>query len=127
MSFRRYAQVVTAIAVTSLALLWPFAGALGARGFRAAAVGTALAVANTLVAYRLVRWSQDRPTVAFFRAILGGTLVRMTALLLVVAGALRGAGLPAAPLILSLLGHFVAFLALETAVVWPAAPRPEPR
>ena len=127
MSLGRYAQAVGAIAATSLALLWPFAGALGERGFRAAALGTGLAVLNTLAAYALVRWSREWPTVAFFRAILGGTLVRMAVLLLAVLVALRGAGLPAAPLVACLLGHFMAFLALETATVWRPVPRPEPR
>jgi len=116
-SFGRYAQVVTAVAAVSLALLWPLAGRLGAGGWAAAAWGAALAVLNTLAAYRLVLWSQGRPTVPFFRAILGGTLVRMTLLLLAVAAGLRAAALPALPFVVSLLGHFAAFLALETAVV----------
>ena len=117
MSFSRYAQLVTAVAGASLALLWPLAGALGPGGWAAAAVGAALAVLNALAAYRLVVWSQSRPTVSFFRAILGGMLVRMTLLLLAVAVALRAASLPAVPFVVSLLGHFVAFLVLETAVV----------
>lgn len=117
MSFARYAQVVTAVAVVSLALLWPLAAALGAGGWAAAAGGAALAVLNTLAAYGLVRWSEGRPTSLFFRAILGGMLVRMALLLAAVAVALRGARLPAVPFVVSLLGHFVAYLILETVVV----------
>lgn len=117
MSFARYAQLVTAVAGVSLALLWPFAGRMGAGGWPAAACGAALATLNTLAAYRLVRWSDGKPTVAFFRAVLGGMLVRMALLLVAVVLALRVAGLPAAPFVVSLLGHFVAFLVLETAVV----------
>ena len=127
MSFGRYAQVVTAVAGVSLASLWLLAGRLGAGGWAAAAWGAALAVLNTLAAYRLVLWSQDKPTVAFFRAILGGMLVRMALLLLAVAVTLRSATLPAVPFVISLLGHFVAFLALETAVVSRPAVQPEAR
>jgi hypothetical protein len=126
-SFSRYAQVVTVVAGVSLALLWPLAGALGPGGWSAAAWGAILAVLNTLAAYWLVRWSEDRPTVWFFRAILGGMLVRMTLLLAAVILALRVAGLPATPFVVSLLGHFMAFLALETVVVSRPAVRTEAR
>jgi hypothetical protein len=126
-SFGRYAQVVAAVAGVSLALLWPLAGRLGAGGWAAAAWGAALAVLNTLAAYRLVLWSRGQPTVPFFRAILGGTLVRMTLLLLAVAVGLRAAALPALPFVVSLLGHFAAFLALETAVVSRPSAAPEAR
>jgi hypothetical protein len=117
LSFARYAQVVAAVAGTSLALLWPLAPRLGPGGGTAAAWGAALAALNTLVAYRLVLWSCDQPTVAFFRTILGGMLARMAVLLVAVAVALRAAALPAAPFVVSLLGHFVVFLVIETAVV----------
>ena len=127
MSFARYAQLVTAVAGVSLALLWPFAGRIGAGGWPAAAWGAALAVLNTLAAYRLVRWSDGKPTVAFFRAVLGGMLVRMTLLLLAVAVGLRAAALPALPFVVSLLGHFAAFLALESAVVSRPSAEPEAR
>jgi hypothetical protein len=116
-SFSRYAQVVTAVAGASLALLWPLAAALGPGGWSAAGWGATLAVLNTLAAYWLVRWSEGRPTVWFFRAILGGMLVRMTLLLVAVAGALLAFGLPPVPFVVSLLGHFVAFVGLETAVL----------
>ena len=123
MSFARYAQVVGAVAGVSLALLWPLAERLGTDGWAAAAWGAALAVLNALAAYGLVLWSQGRPTVSFFRAILGGMLARMTLLLAAVMVTLRAAALPAVPFVISLLGHFVVFLVLETAVVsrMPAA------
>ena len=117
MSFARYAQVVGAVAGVSLVLLWPLAERLGTDGWVAAAWGAALAVLNALAAYGLVLWSQGRPTVTFFRAILGGMLARLTLLLAAVLVALRAAGLPAAPFVVSLLGHFILFLVLETAVV----------
>ena len=126
MSFPRYAQVVTAVAGVSLALLWPLAGALGPGGWSAAGWGATLAVLNTLAAYWLVRWSEDRPTVSFFRAILGGMLVRMTLLVAAVAVVLVTGGLPPVPFVVSLLGHFVAFLALETAVLARTAPAAQP-
>ena len=127
MRFARYAQLVTAIAGVSLALLWPLAGRMGAGGWTAAAWGAALAVLNTLAAYRLVRWSDGKPTVVFFRAVLGGMLARMALLLVAVAVALRAAALPPVPFVISLLGHFVAFLVLETAVVSRAATPTEAR
>lgn len=117
MSFARYTQVVGAVAGVSLVLLWPLVGRLGTDGWAAAAWGAALAVLNALAAYGLVLWSQTRPTVSFFRAILGGMLARMTLLLVAVAVALRVAALPPAPFVISLLGHFVGLLVLETAVV----------
>ena len=127
MSFARYAQLVTAVAGVSLALLWPLAGRMGAGGWPAAAWGAVLAVLNSLAAYRLVRWSDGKPTVAFFRAVLGGMLARMTLLLVAVVLALRFAGLPTAPFVVSLLGHFVAFLVLETAVLSRPPVPPEAR
>jgi len=125
-SFSRYAQVVTAVAGVSLALLGPLAGALGPGGWSAAGWGATLAVLNTLAAYGLVRWSEDRPTVWFFRAILGGMLVRMTLLLAAVAVVIVTGGLSPVPFVVSLLGHFVAFLALETAVLARTATAPQP-
>jgi hypothetical protein len=126
-SLSRYAQVVTAVAGVSLALLWPLAGALGPGGWLAAAAGAALAVLNALAAYWLVRWSEGRTTVWFFRAILGGMLVRMTLLLAAVAASLLAMGLRPVPFLVSLLGHFIAFLGLETAVLSrTAAPAAQP-
>ena len=119
--------MVTAVAVATLALAWPLADRLGPRGWTAVAVGAVLAVLNTLAAYRLVVWSAGKPTVTFFRAILGGMLARMTVLLLAVVAAIRGADLPAVPLVVSLLGHFVAFLVLETAILSRPAVQPEVR
>ena len=121
MSFARYAQVAVAVAGTSLVLLWPLAPRLGAGGWTAAAWGAALAFLNSLAAYRLVLWSRYRSTAAFFRAILGGMLGRMALLLAAVAVALRAAALSPAPFVVSLLGHFVVLLVLETAVVSRAA------
>jgi O-antigen/teichoic acid export membrane protein len=117
LSFARYTQVVAAVAGTSLVLLWPLAPRLGPGGATAVAWGAALAVLNTLASYRLVRWSRDKPNATFFRAILGGMLARMGVLLVAVAVGLRVAALPPAPFVASLLGHFVLFLVLETAVV----------
>lgn len=117
MSFGRYAQSVAAVTGTSLAVLWPLAARLGPGGWTAATWGAALAALNALAAYRVVLWTRDKATLAFFRAILGGMIARMAVLLAAVAVALRAAALPAAPFLISLLGHFVVFLVLETAVV----------
>ena len=71
MSFTRYTQVVLAVVGSSLVLSWPLAGVAGGT---AVAAGAALAALNALAAYRLVVWAEGQPTVAFFRAILGGML-----------------------------------------------------
>ena len=124
MSFTRYTQVVLAVVGSSLVLSWPLAGAAGGT---AVAAGAVLAALNALAAYRLVVWSEGKPTVAFFRAVLGGMLVRMALLLAAVMVVLKATTLPPVPFVASLLGHFVAFLALETAIVSRVAARPETR
>jgi hypothetical protein len=127
-SFARYGQVVTAVAGSSLALLWPLGSALGPGGRAAAAAGALLAVLNTLAAYGLVRWTEGKSTVWFFRAILGGMLLRMTLLLSAFAGGLLLARLSLVPFVVSLLGHYIVFLGLETSVLARmATPPPEAR
>jgi hypothetical protein len=113
-SLRRYALIVVGGVALSLAALRP---ALAADAWRAAVVGALLATVNTVAAYALVVWSTGRSNIAFFRAVLGGTLGRMVVLLGAVAAAIVGFGLPRLPLVAALLGYFVAFLALELAVV----------
>jgi hypothetical protein len=110
-------MVVAAIAVGSFAALWPVLGsrAQGTRG--AVALGTTLAGINAVAAYALVVWSSGRSNTAFFRAVLGGTLGRLAFLLAAVVIAVVGAGFPRLPLVLALLSYYVAFLALELAVV----------
>jgi hypothetical protein len=89
------------------------AGADGTPAVAAAALGATLAGTNALAAYGLVLWSRSRSNRDFMRAILGGMLVRMGASLVAVVVAIRWLAVPQLPLVLSLLGHFVIFLALE--------------
>src|SRR5437867_9126574 len=106
------------MATASLAAVWPVAIApLAPRARWAVAAGAAIAVINALAAYVLILWSEGRSTRVFFRAVLGGMLGRMTFMLAAVLGAVLGLRLPLVPLVLSLLAYFVAFLALEMAVV----------
>jgi hypothetical protein len=117
-SLGRYALIVTAVATTTLALVWLVALRRAELGVRAAvAFGAALAVLNTLAAHALVVWSTGRTTKAFLGAVLGGMVGRMAAMLAaLLAGALL-LELPILPLALSLLAYFVLFLILELAIL----------
>jgi hypothetical protein len=115
-SFARYALIVASILALSLGTLFLLpASRLGAAARNAAVCGALLAAANTLVAYLLAVWSQDRSNKAFFGAVLGGMAARMGIMLGAVVAALLVFRLPSVPLVSSLLGHFALFLALELA------------
>jgi branched-subunit amino acid ABC-type transport system permease component len=79
----------------------------------AVAFGAALATLNTLVAHALVEWSERRSTKAFLGAVLGGMVGRMALMLAAVVAGVLGLGLPRLPLVVSLLGYFVLFMAIE--------------
>jgi hypothetical protein len=83
----------------------------------AIAYGTALAVLNTLAAHALVVWSDGRSTPTFFRAVLGGMLGRMVAVLAAVVAGVLVLGLPKVPLALALLSFFVVFLVMELSIL----------
>jgi len=105
----RYTAVVLGAVGASLCAAWPF---LPAESRLAVLTGALLAAANTVCAYFLAVWSAGRSNNAFFTAVLGGMLGRMTVLLGVLV-----VGLPKLPLTFSLLAYFVAFLVLELAVI----------
>jgi hypothetical protein len=113
-TFARYTAVVLGGVGVSLSALWPL---LAAEARPAVLAGALLAAANTLCAYFLALWSAGRATTAFFVAILGGMLARMTVLLAAVLVGVLVVGLPKLPLTFSLLAYFVAFLVLELAVL----------
>jgi hypothetical protein len=113
-SLRRYSSIVVGTVALAMIALRP---ALAPEAWRGALVGALLAAANAVAAYALVVWSAGRSNTAFFRAVLGGTLGRMALVLAAVVGAIAGLGLPRLPLLAALLACFVAFLALELAVV----------
>jgi hypothetical protein len=79
----------------------------------AAAFGALLAGLNSIAAPGLFRWSKGRSTKAFLVAVLGGMSVRMIVVACGVVLAMNVAGLPALPLVLSLLLGFALFLGLE--------------
>lgn len=110
-------MIVAAGAAAPLAALWPSLGGRGDGSFGAVALGSVLAGLNAVAAYALVVWSAGRSNMAFFRAVIGGTLGRLAILLAAVVGAILGLGLPRLPLVLALLSYYVVFLALELAVV----------
>ena len=109
MTVRRNILVVASILGLTLgasaALVSP--GALPAVVFSGVVAGL-----NAVAAHYLVLRCEGRPGSAFVKLVLGGMAIRMFAVVgAVVAGLL--AGLDAMPLVVSLLGHFVVFLALE--------------
>ncbi len=123
MSLARYAAVVLGIVGGSLALLWPLVlDRLPAATGRAVLVGAALAAANTLLAYGLVRWSEKRAVNVFMGAVLGGMVGRMALMLAAVVMAVLAFGLPKVPLAVSLLGYFVLFLVFELGVLHQQRP-----
>ena len=118
MSLGRYAGFVAAVVATSLALVWlGFGQRLSSAAMRGIVMGGALAAANTLAAYGLVRWAQGRSTNTLMGAVLGGMVGRMGLMLAAVVGAVVVLGVPKVPLALSLLSYFVFFLAFEIAVL----------
>jgi hypothetical protein len=117
-SLAKYAVVVLAVVAGSLGLVWSLGGrSLGPRAFEAVVAGAGLAAVNSLAAYGLVRWSAGRSTRAFMGAVLGGMVGRMGLMLGAVVAAVLVLGLPRVPLAVSLLAHFVAFLAFELTIL----------
>jgi len=110
----RYVAVVLGAVGASLAAAWP---ALSAEARPAVLTGALLAALNTVCAYFLALWSAGRSNNAFFVAVLGGMLARMTVLLAAVLVGALVFGLPKLPFTFSLLAYFVVFLVLELAVV----------
>jgi hypothetical protein len=129
MSVTRYATIVLpAVALSLVLVLVALGSRVGSRDFAAAVLGAALATANSVAAYFLLRWSAGRSHVMFFRAVLGGMLARMLFLLGSVAAALTAFDLPAPALIASLVGYFALLLVFELAAASriPASSRTQP-
>ena len=114
MTLARYTAVVLGAVGASLCAAWPL---LPAESRLAVLTGALLAAANTVCAYFLALWSAGRSNNAFFTAVLGGMLGRMTLLLGAVLVGVLVVGLPKLPLTFSLLAYFVAVLVLELAVI----------
>ena len=114
MTLARYVAVVLGAVGASLAAAWP---TLSAEARPAVLTGAFLAALNTVCAYFLALWSAGRSNNAFFVAVLGGMLARMTVLLAAVLVGVLVFGLPKLPLTFSLLAYFVVFLVLELTVV----------
>ena len=126
MSLGTYSMIVAALVGAPLVALWPALGSRGDGAFAAVALAGVLAGLNGAAAYALVSWSFGRSNPAFFKAVVGGTLGRLIVLLGAVVVAILGFDLPRLPLVIALLSYYVAFLALELAVVHRRPlPRPE--
>jgi branched-subunit amino acid ABC-type transport system permease component len=110
----RYTAVVLGAVGASLCAAWPV---LPADARLAVLTGALLAALNTVCAYFLAVWSAGRSNNAFFTAVLGGMLARMTLLLGAVILGVLFVGLPKLPFTISLLSYFVVFLVLELAVL----------
>ena len=118
MSLARYSILVFAVAVATFALAWAVALRRADAPTRwAAAFGGALAIANTLAAHALVRWSSRRSTNAFLGAVLGGMVGRMALMLAAVVAGVLWLGLPKLPLAIALLSYFVLFLIMELSIL----------
>jgi len=125
LSLTRYTLVVSAVATSSLLVVWgggPLRLDLGEAGRWAALYGVSLAALNAVCAYSLVLWSDRRSTAVFLRAILWGTLGRMVALLAAVAVGIRVLDLPRVPLVVSLLVYFLLFFIMHTTIVHRRTP-----
>jgi len=116
-SLGKYALIVTVLLAGSLALAWPLLRGLEPGARRAAALGGALAAANSVAAYWTALWAVGRSNVAFMRAVLGGMGARMAVLLGAVVAAILWLELPRVPLALALVGYFIVFLVLELSVL----------
>jgi hypothetical protein len=118
MSLFRYTILVLGVGATTFALAWGLALRRADAPTRwAAAFGGALAVANTVAAHALVRWSTRRSTNAFLGAVLGGMVGRMAVVLGAVVAGILLLGLPRLPLAVSVLSYFVLFMLLELSVL----------
>ena len=114
MTLARYTAVVLGIVGASLCAAWP---TLSAEARPAVLTGAFLAALNTVSAYFLALWSTGRSNQAFFVAVLGGMLARLTVVLGAFVLGVLVAGLPKVPFTVSLLSYFVGFLVLELAVL----------
>jgi len=110
----RYTAVVLGAVGASLCAAWPV---LPAESRLAVLTGAMLAALNTVCAYFLALWSAGRSNNAFFVAVLGGMLARMTVLLGAVVLGVLVFGLPKIAFTIALLSYFVVFLVLELAVL----------
>ena len=119
MSLAKYSLLVIVVALSSLLLAWPLVlRRLDAPGRWAALYGGTLAVANTIVAHSILRWSEKRAsTNVFLGAVLGGMVGRMGLLLVAVVAGVVALDLPKVPLAIALLTYFVLFLVMELTIL----------
>jgi hypothetical protein len=109
---------VLGIALPTLALAWVVGLRRADSPTRWAAVfGASVAIANTVAAHALVRYSYRRSAKAFLSAVLGGMVGRMGLMLAAVVAGVLGLGLPKFPLAAALLPYFVLFLVLELSIL----------
>jgi hypothetical protein len=117
-SLIRYSALVLGIALATFALAWAAALRRADGPARwAAAFGAGVAIANTIAAHALVRWSYPRSTRAFLAAVLGGMVGRMAVMIAAVVAGVLWLGLPKLPLVAALLPYFVLFLVLELSIL----------
>jgi len=117
-SLARYALIVLGSLAASQAGTWLALGRHRSPDvIWAVFMGGGLAALNTLAAYGLVLWSEQRSTQTLMAAVLGGMLGRMALLLTAMVAAIVFGGLPKLPLVASLLTYFVAFLVFELALL----------
>jgi hypothetical protein len=113
-TFGRYALVVVSIlAVTLVGASALLGGRLTSWELWAVVFGGAVAASNALLAHALALRSRGRSVGVFLKLVLGGMAARMVLVLAAVLVAVLALDLSPAPLVVSLIGHFAVFLALE--------------
>jgi hypothetical protein len=119
-TLRKHTLVVLAVVASSQAVV-ALAGWLDRPGRAAAAYGAAVAAVNAILSHTLMVLSEGRSTRAFLKLVLGGMAGRLALVIAAVLLGILALGLPRLPLLVSLLGHFVAFLVLEMVVLHGAS------
>jgi hypothetical protein len=116
----RQTLVVLAVAASSQAAV-ALTGWLDRPGRMAAAFGAAVAAANAIASHALMVLSEGRSTRAFLKLVLGGMAGRLVLVITAVLLGILVLGLPRLPLLVSLLAHFVVYLAVEMVLVHGAS------
>jgi hypothetical protein len=115
-NFWRYSVLVFGFSAATLLVLF-LTNVVATRDRSAFLFGNGIATINAILAYALVVLSSRRSAKALMICVLGGMLGRMTLMLAAVFLAATWLALAAVPLVLSLLGYFILFLAFELAVL----------
>jgi hypothetical protein len=107
------AQVMLALAVAAVLLVYPLAAHASSAVTGGVAAGALLSTINVLIGYRAIEYARDKSSTTFLKVVLGGMGLRMGALLALLAFLITVGGLHALALTASLLGFYAVYLVLE--------------